>query len=68
VSAGATDNVGVTSLTLSIDNSVVAVSNTGSVSYRWSTRKVTKGPHTITATAKDKANNSASATVTVSTQ
>ena len=61
----ATDNVGVKSLTLSVDGSVVATTNTGSLSYNWNTRKVTSGSHTISATAKDAAGNQAMTSITV---
>jgi hypothetical protein len=66
VSANATDNVGVKSMTLYIDNSVVATTNLGSISYKWQTKKVASGPHTIYAKASDAAGNVAtSTTITV---
>jgi thermitase len=65
VSASATDNVGVATVSLSIDGMVVATSNGGSVSYRWNTKKVTSGMHTITVLARDTSGNQATASVSV---
>lgn len=65
VGAQATDSVGIASLTLSIDGTVVATTNTGSISYRWNTRKIASGAHTITATAQDTAGNHASTSIQV---
>jgi hypothetical protein len=65
VSAKATDNVGVTSVTLYIDNSAVATTNLGSISYKWNIKKVS-GSHTIYAKASDAAGNvGTSTTITV---
>jgi subtilisin family serine protease len=66
LAASATDNVAVSSLTLSIDGSVVASSNTGSVSYKWNARKAPSGSHTITATARDRSGNQATKSIKVS--
>ncbi len=58
VTATATDNVGVTGMTLRIDGATVATSSTGSVSYSWSTSALGGGSsHTITATATDACGN-----------
>jgi hypothetical protein len=65
ISAKATDNVGVKSLVLSIDGAVAASTNLGSLTYRWNTKKVANGSHTISAVAKDAAGNSATSTITV---
>jgi hypothetical protein len=65
ISAQATDNVAVASITLSLDGAVVATTNASSVSYRWNTRKAAKGAHTITAVARDTSGNQKSATVQV---
>lgn len=65
ISAKATDDVAVASLTLYLDGAVVATTNTASVSYKWNTRKAAKGPHTITAVAKDPAGYQANATIQV---
>jgi len=57
--ATAADNVGVVSMTLSIDGAVVAIGSASSLSYNWDITKVAGGVHSITATAKDAAGNSA---------
>ena len=62
----ATDNVSVTQLSVSIDNSLrCSGANTGSLSCSWNTRKLS-GTHTITAIARDAAGNSRHTTVDVS--
>jgi hypothetical protein len=65
VAAKATDNVGVTSLSIAVDGAVVSTTNLGSISYKWNTRKLASGSHTITATAKDAAGNTGTSTITV---
>ena len=65
IKAQATDNLGVSSLMLYLDGAVVATTNTGSVSYRWNTRKAAAGAHTINATARDTAGSQASASIQV---
>ena len=65
IKATATDNVGVSSLTVSVDGKVVASTNTGSVSYSWNTRKVPSGSHTISAVARDGAGNQTTASIVV---
>ena len=65
VKASATDNVGVVSLSLSIDGKVVARSSSGSISYSWNLRKVAKGAHAISVEALDAAGNSGKASVSV---
>jgi hypothetical protein len=59
VAAKATDNVAVKSVTLSIDGAVVATTSSSSVSYKWNTRKLQSGMHTITANALDTSGNPA---------
>ena len=66
IGASATDNVAVSNVTLSIDGSVVASSNGGSISYKWNARKAPSGSHTITATARDRSGNQTSKSMTVS--
>jgi len=65
IQASATDNVGVKSLTLSIDGVVKATGNKSSLSYSWSTAYVASGSHLITVVAKDAAGNAGSASVTM---
>jgi hypothetical protein len=66
IGASATDNVKVASITLAIDGSIVASSNTGSVNFKWNARKAAPGSHTITATARDTTGNQATKSITVS--
>lgn len=61
----ASDNVGVTQLNLAIDGKTVASATSGTLSYRWNTRRVASGSHTLTATAKDAAGNTTSTTISV---
>ncbi len=65
VSASATDNVAVASVTLSVDGAIVAMTNASSIAYNWNTRKVTSGTHSISVTAKDTSGNQATTTVQV---
>lgn len=64
VTASASDNVGVTSLSLYIDGSLKATGNT-SLSYAWNTRKIGAGGHTVQAVARDAAGNATTSTVQV---
>jgi thermitase len=68
VNVNASDNGGTSNLrqTLYIDGQSVASSTGGSLSYKWNTRKVGTGSHTIQAVATDAAGNSSNATETVS--
>ena len=65
VSVSATDNVALASVSLSIDGSTVATSNSGSISYKWNTRKVPSGTHTISAVARDTSGNQATTSIQV---
>ncbi len=65
VRVNATDNVGVTQVSIYIDGTLKATDTTSPYSYNWNTKKVAAGVHTIKATAWDRAGNSASASVTV---
>jgi len=62
VSINATDNVGVSSVSISIDDVVVSTST----SYSWNTSNAAAGFHTIKAVAKDAAGNQGSGLITVS--
>ncbi len=57
IAAQATDNVAVKSVQIVIDNVQKSVCSTGSCSYRWNTKKVTPGSHTIQAIAQDNTGN-----------
>jgi hypothetical protein len=61
----ATDNVGVKSLKLYIDNKLVSSTNSGSLSYNWNIKKVSAGIHTISAQAVDLAGNISNSSTTI---
>lgn len=63
VSAAATDNVGVTSFTMSIDGTQVASNSNGTIAYSWVTTGATNASHTLVFTASDAAGNSATTTL-----
>ena len=65
IQVSAQDDVQVTGLNLFIDGVWQAGGTSDSLSYRWSTRGVAKGWHTISAVADDQANNSASTSIVV---
>lgn len=65
VKVNATDNVGVTGLTLYIDGKKVTSTTSGSLTYNWNLKKVTAGSHVIKAEAKDALGNLGTATVNV---
>ncbi len=67
VNLSATDNAGAAGIStvLMIDGVVMARGTGGSLSYNWNTRKVKSGTHVISATARDAAGNSSSASVSV---
>jgi hypothetical protein len=62
ISSTASDNVGVSSVSISIDNIVVSNSS----AYSWNTSSAASGFHTIKAIAKDAAGNQGSSSITVS--
>jgi Bacterial Ig domain len=70
INATASDNVGVTQMQILIDGNLVASNtNSGSLSFSWSTPSVANGSHTIVSKAFDAAGNtgtSSTITVTVS--
>lgn len=57
ISATATDNETVKSMTIIIDGVTKATSSSGSISYTWNTRKVASGTHTIQVNATDASGN-----------
>lgn len=65
ISASATDNQGVTKMSLSIDGKEVAIAYGSAISYNWNTRRLAKGPHTVTLRVWDAAGNTSSKSVTV---
>jgi hypothetical protein len=62
--ASATDNVGVTSVSLYVDGKLKC-SGAPTVSCSWNTRTASRGTHTVSATARDAAGNTASSSVSV---
>jgi thermitase len=65
ISVSATDNVGVTSIAVYVDGTLIAVGNAASLYYYWDSSKLAHGTHKITATAKDKAGNAGSTSISV---
>lgn len=65
VRASATDNVGVVRMRLYLNDSLVASANGNSVRYKWSTRPMASGSHTLRAEADDAAGNTGKTSVTV---
>ena len=65
ISARATDNVGVSRLSLYVDDVMVSTGNGASVSYKWNARKAGAGVHTITAIAIDTSGNQGTTSIQV---
>ena len=66
VSVSATDNVRVARVELYVDGAFYSSSTSATAVFPWNTRKVGKGPHTLTARAVDDAGNiGTSSSVTV---
>ena len=65
VTATASDAGGLSMLKLLIDGTVVATGNTSNLSYKWNTRNIAAGAHTVTVEAQDSAGNKASKAVGV---
>ena len=67
VSVSASDNAGAAGITntIAIDGAVKATGTGGSLAYSWNSKKSGKGSHTITATSRDKAGNTATKSVSV---
>ncbi len=65
VLVSATDNVGVTGVSLYVDGSLVSTDSTAPYSFSWNTTSAGNGAHTLEATAVDAAGNSASHSVSV---
>ena len=65
VQVGASDNVGVTSVNLSVDGVLLGGDNTAPYSFSWNTTAVANGTHNLTATAQDAAGNTSSASISV---
>lgn len=65
VKATATDNVGVTKLSLEIDGKVVRNVLSGSLSHNWNLKNVASGTHTLKVIATDAAGNVGTSSITV---
>lgn len=66
VQGSAQDDVGVQKMRLFINGELVSSVNGGSLSYRWNTRKLASGNHTLVLEAEDAAGNRGSRSVSVS--
>jgi hypothetical protein len=65
ITANAGDNVGVASVSYSVDGAVIGTATSSPYSFSWNSASVASGIHNITATATDAAGNSASNTIQV---
>lgn len=65
VAIAAKDDVSVAKVSLTIDNVLVAVNNSSTLSYNWNTQKINRGSHTLKAIATDVANNASSIAIKV---
>jgi parallel beta-helix repeat protein len=65
ISATATDNVGVTEMTILVDGTAKAKSSTGSISYNWKTAGLRAGSHSIRISAGDAAQNTGVGNISV---
>jgi len=65
VKVAASDNVGVTQVSVSIDGVLKATLTSAPYTYSWNTKKYASGSHTIGAKAWDAAGNTATASITV---
>ena len=64
VQVAASDNIGVASVTLSVDGALIGSDTAAPYVFSWNTTTASNGSHTLTATASDQAGNTAS-TLTV---
>jgi hypothetical protein len=62
INVSATDNVGVTQVSIYIDGILQSTMSAAPYSYTWNTRRATSGTHIIAATAWDAAGNAGQAT------
>lgn len=65
VAVTANDNVGVTSVTLSIDGASLGTAASSPFTFQWNTTSAANGSHTLTAKASDAAGNSTSSSISV---
>jgi len=65
ISVSANDDVAVSKVDLYIDNKLVSSSSSQTLNYKWNTKKVSAGSHTIQAVATDTANKTGNMTIQV---
>jgi C1A family cysteine protease len=65
VSVNASDNVGVKSVTLSVDGTIVSTLTATPYNFSWNTTNVADGNHSVSAKATDAAGNTNTSTITV---
>ena len=65
VQVSASDNVGVTNVSLRVDGVVLGADNAAPYAFTWNTVTVSNGQHTLTATAQDAAGNSANTSLSI---
>jgi C1A family cysteine protease len=65
VSVNASDNIGVSAVSLSIDGTLIGTSSTSPYNFSWDASSVADGTHTLTAKASDAAGNSSTQNILV---
>lgn len=65
INTNASDNIAVTSLSISIDGTIVASGTVSSLTYAWNTASAASGLHSINVKATDQAGNIGTKTITV---
>lgn len=65
IAVNATDNIGVSSVSFSVDGIGVSHDNTSPYNFSWNSSTVSTGIHTLTVTARDAAGNTASSSIQV---
>jgi hypothetical protein len=65
IAVSASDNVGVSSVSVSVDGTVINTISSAPYNFSWNTGTALSGSHTISATAYDAANNASSSTIQV---
>lgn len=65
IAVSASDNVGVRSVSLSVDGAVIGSATASPYSFSWNTTNVADGNHSLSAIAKDAAGNTKTSTITV---
>lgn len=65
VQVSATDSNPISSVTVYLDNAVVATSTAAPYTFSWNSATASNGNHTMSATAKDAAGNSATASISI---